>query len=212
MDKKPIIVFDADEQPLLTPGKLELCLDTLDVVAKVLSYLRNQEMQVLLVSAGAIVAGVRKLGLAAYPKQLAEKQAIAAIGQVELIKRYQRAFDEYNHTVGQVLLARNITEIAKHRINAKNVFAELYSLGIIPVINENDTVSTDDILEETNFPLTVTVANIVGADLIIRLDTSGQYDAILPGGGACKKIATYEELFDYISKMEPKQEAVMFTV
>jgi len=196
-----IIVFDADEEPLLKDGQNKLNNEALDSIAMVLSYFRNQEMQTLLVTAGSIIAGIEKLNRHDYPKCLVEKQAVAAIGQVELIKRYQNIFDEYNHTIGQVLLARNITEIAKHRKNAKNTFAELFSLGIIPVINENDTVSTEDIEQETNFPLTATVANIVEADLIVRLNKDFSFDVITPSSK--KTVFSKEDLFLSIKTFEP---------
>lgn len=193
MDKEFIVVFDADELPLIAEGSLKLDSSFMDYLAMVLSHLRNQEIQVLLVTAGAIIAGAEQLGLKSYPTQLTEKQAMAAIGQVELIRRYQNIFDEYNHTIGQVLLARNITGIDKHRKNAKNTFSELFTLGVIPVINENDTVSTDDIIQETNYPLTATVANIVMADIIVRVRKDRVFE-IITGTGS-KTTKNKEELF-----------------
>jgi len=197
MDKEFIVVFDADEFPLIAEGCIKLDITFMDYIAMVLSNLRNQEIQVLLVTAGAIIAGAEQLGLKKYPTQLNEKQALAAIGQVELIRRYQNIFDEYNHTIGQVLLARNITEIEKHRKNAKNTFSELFTLGVIPVINENDTVSTDDIIQETNYPLTATVANIVKADIIVRVRKDEVLELITSQGEVFVK--SKEELFAEIN-------------
>lgn len=203
MNKDFIVVFDTDEQPLIAHGEYKLNTEVLDSVAMILSNLRNQEIQVILVTAGSILAGLEKIGRADYPTQLTEKQAIAAIGQVDLIKRYQNIFDEYNHTIAQVLLARNITEIQKHRKNARNTFDELFNLGIIPVINENDTVSTEDIEQETNFPLTATVANIVEADVIIRVNSNKTFEVVRTGFPT-EVIETKEELFSKIWECKRK--------
>lgn len=210
MDKEFIVVFNADEHPLIGDGCIKLDSAFMDYIAMVLANLRNQEIQVLLVTAGAIVAGAEQLGLASYPTQLTEKQAIAAIGQVELIRRYQNIFDEYNHTIGQVLLARNITDIEKHRRNAKNTFSELFTLGVIPVINENDTVSTDDIVQETNYPLTATVANIVKADIIVRVCKDRLFEIFTSSGTVVKK--NKEELFACIHDFKHEGAFIPFPV
>lgn len=207
MDKEFIVVFDADEHPLIADGCVKLDNSIMDFIAMVLSNLRNQEIQVLLVTAGAIIAGAEQLGLD-YPTHLTEKQALAAIGQVELIRRYQNIFDEYNHTIGQVLLARNITEIQKHRKNAKNTFSELFNLGVIPIINENDTVSTDDIVQETNYPLTATVANIVEADIIVRVRKDRVFELINSSGILCT--LTKEEIFSNIKTFKREGEFAPF--
>ena len=168
------LVFEVEEAPLVgKDGNLNR--KRIDQISMLLSDISNSGRKIILVTAGALVAGKEKLRLDRPPSTLPEKQAIAAIGQVELIKIYQTAFDQYNQKVAQVLLARNILENQNRLKNAKNTFNRLLEMDIIPIINENDTVSTEDIIYENNYPLTASVANIVSAGMLILFDNGNKF-------------------------------------
>jgi len=138
--------------------------------------LRNQGIDVCLVSSGAIAVGRKSIGFKQMPEQLAEKQACAAVGQARLMMTYQKMFAEYHQTVGQVLMTRGTMQNNEARKNAQNTFEELFRLGIIPIVNENDTVSTFEIQFGDNDTLSALVASLTGADLLILLsDIDGLY-------------------------------------
>ena len=144
----------------------------------VLSDLQNSGKEVILVSSGAVGVGVGMIGLEERPTDLVKKQALAAIGQVGLIRLYQKFFDEYSKTVAQVLLTRDGIENSLRRKNARNTLLELLEMKIIPVVNENDTVITDEIEFGDNDTLSAAVATLVQADLLLILtDTDGVYTA-----------------------------------
>ena len=197
MDTVLKIVFEVEEEELVTPDR-KINRQTLDLVAMVLTNFMNSQKQVILVSAGAIAAGVEKIGLNEYPQTLLEKQAVAAIGQVELIRRYQNIFDLYNQMIGQVLIDRSILKNHKRQTNAKNTFDKLLKLNVIPIINENDVTSTDDIVEEDNYPLTAIVANIVKANILIQLNEDFSFNVIEQSKKQIKRFGNKNELFDYI--------------
>lgn len=138
--------------------------------------LRNRGMDVCLVSSGAIAVGRKALGLAERPKDTATKQACAAVGQSRLMMTYQKMFAEYNQTAAQVLMTKNTIFNHISRENAHNTFDQLFRLGAIPVVNENDTVSTYEIKFGDNDTLSALVASLIGADLLILLsDIDGLY-------------------------------------
>ena len=114
-------------------------------LVKVLSDLKNEGHEVILVSSGAIGMGVGKLSLPTRPKDTTTKQACAAVGQCELMYTYDRLFNAYNHTVAQILLTGVDVEHTERRVNFQNTLSRLLELGALPIINENDTVSTDEI-------------------------------------------------------------------
>lgn len=150
-------------------------------LVKVLSDLKNAGHEVILVSSGAIGMGVGKLSLPQRPKDMATKQACAAVGQCELMYTYDRLFTAYNHNVAQVLLTGVDVEDAGRRQNVENTLNRLLELGALPIINENDTVATDEVgVENTigeNDTLSAIVAAAVHADLLILLsDIDGLYD------------------------------------
>lgn len=149
-------------------------------LCKVIADLQNAGKEITLVSSGAIGVGVGKLGLATRPDETRKKQALAAIGQCELMFMYDKFFGEYNHTMAQVLLTADVVESDIKRQNVQNTFTELIDMGIIPVVNENDTVATDE-LEGNNFGdndnLSAIVAKLIDADLLVILtDIDGLYD------------------------------------
>ncbi len=179
-------------------GKLDR--KKMDRLAMVLSNLRNSGKDILVVSSGAIALGSEKLQLEKQPESLIEMQATAAIGQAELIRFYQNFFEEYNQIVAQVLLTSDIMENEGREVNARNTFNTLLEMNIIPIINENDPVSTTDIELDDNYPLALKVARIAQADIIIiKLDTNGKF-LIVPKHTSNSFIAEDEHiLFDKIN-------------
>ena len=150
----------------------------MEKLVKVLSDIKNTDRELVLVSSGAIGVGVGKLGLRERPQTIPGKQAAAAVGQCELMYLYDKYFSEYNHTVGQVLLTRYSLDNAESSENVRNTFNALIGMGAIPVVNENDTVATDEIRVGDNDTLSAIVAKIIGADaLIILSDIDGLYTA-----------------------------------
>lgn len=188
------LIFSVEEDALVNTQRY-INKELLNSIAMILTNLRNSDKEILLVTAGAIASGIEQLKLQSQPKSLSEKQAIAAIGQVELIKRYQNLFDEYTQMVAQVLLARDIIHNPKQQKNARNTFRKLVSLGIIPIINENDTVSTADIEVENNYFLTATVANIVDAHAVICINKDVSFTVLVKGNTVPQHCANKEELF-----------------
>ena len=152
-------------------------IQRMERLCKVLSDLKNAGHEVILVSSGAIAMGVGKLNLPGRPADMPTKQAAAAIGQCELMYFYDKLFTEYNHTVAQLLItAPDIAEGGVRKENFHNTLERLLDLGALPVINENDTISTDEIVIGDNDTLSAIVATLVGADaLILMSDIDGLY-------------------------------------
>lgn len=177
-DKKRIVVkIGTSTITHMSTGNLNL--DTLEKFVRVLTNLRNQNKEVVVVSSGAIGAGRKALGIKDKPKTLSVKQACAAVGQARLMMIYQKLFAEYNQNIAQILITKRImlNDISKN--NAENTFEELLSMGVIPIVNENDPISTDQIQEDVfgdNDTLSANVAELVKADLLILLsDIDGLY-------------------------------------
>ena len=147
-------------------------------LCKTLADLKNAGHQIVLVSSGAIGMGVGKLNLPGRPTDMPTKQAAAAVGQCELMYTYDRLFEEYHHTVAQILLTGSDVENELRHRNFRNTIFRLLELGALPVINENDTVVTDEIAVGDNDTLAAVVAVSVEADLLILLsDIDGLYTA-----------------------------------
>ena len=150
----------------------------MEQLVKVLSDLKNAGHQIILVSSGAIGMGVGKLNLSARPDDMPGKQAAAAVGQCELMYTYDRLFTMYNHTVAQVLLTGEDVEDAARHQNFINTIDRLLALGVLPIVNENDTVATAEISVGDNDTLGAVVATCVKADLLVLLsDIDGLYTA-----------------------------------
>ena len=157
-------------------GKLNL--NYIERIVRELADLKNQGKEVVLVSSGAIGAGLGKLGFKKKPKTTPEKQAIAAVGQGMLIQVYEKVFSEYGHTVAQLLLTRDDLVNRQRYVNARNTLTTLLKFGVIPIINENDTVSVDEIEFGDNDNLSALVASLIDVDLLINLsDIDGLYTA-----------------------------------
>jgi glutamate 5-kinase len=151
---------------------------SIEKLAYVLSAVRRRGVQVILVTSGAIGVGAGRLGLTQRPQELAKKQALAAVGQAELMKIYQKFFEEYNQTVAQVLLTKDVVVIPSRNQNAKRTLHKLLDMDIIPIINENDTIATYEIEFGDNDTLSAIVASLVEADLLVMLsDIDGLYSA-----------------------------------
>ena len=145
----------------------------LEHLVRELCNLRNRGMDVCLVSSGAIAVGRQSLGMTERPRELSTKQACAAVGQARLMMIYQKLFSEYNQLSAQILMTKNTMVNNVNRKNAQNTFNELLSLGVIPIVNENDSISTYELqnLEKfgDNDTLSAMVAALVRADLLILL-------------------------------------------
>lgn len=153
-----------------------LNLMKLEKLIRVLVDLRNQGKEVVLVSSGAIAVGRKALGLKEKPTDKAIKQACAAVGQARLMMVYQKLASEYNQVLSQVLMTKYTMTNDLSRENAQNTFRELLNFGVIPIVNENDTVSTDEIEFGDNDTLSALVAALIHADLLILLsDIDGLY-------------------------------------
>ncbi len=149
-----------------------------EALCRVLSDLKNAGHEVVLVSSGAVGMGVGKLGLPERPTDIPTKQAAAAVGQCELMYTYDKLFSEYRHTVAQVLLTGADIADETHRKNFQNTMYRLLELGVLPIINENDTVATEEIVIGDNDTLAAVVSVAVSADLLVLLsDIDGLYTA-----------------------------------
>lgn len=145
-------------------------------LCRVMSDLKNAGNEIILISSGAIGMGVGKLGLKSRPTDIPTKQAAAAVGQCELMYTYDKLFGEYNHTVAQILLTGEDIENKNRCENFRNTIFRLLALDALPVINENDTVATDEIVIGDNDTLAAIVAANVEADLLVLLsDIDGLY-------------------------------------
>lgn len=149
----------------------------IESLTKVLSDLANQGKEIVLVTSGAIGVGMDKMHLETRPTAIEEKQAAAAVGQCELMNVYARFFAEYNHLIGQILLTPDVIENQTGKEHVTNTFFALLNKGIIPVVNENDSVAVEEIKFGDNDTLSAIVAVLVEADLLIILtDIDGLYD------------------------------------
>ena len=147
-------------------------------LCKIISDIKNSGHEVIVVSSGAIGMGVGKLGLRSRPTDIPTKQAAAAVGQCELMYTYDKLFSEYNHTVAQLLITGDDVKCDKRHENFSNTLNRLLELGALPIINENDTVSTDEIVIGDNDTLAAIVAVNTGAELLVLLsDLEGLYTA-----------------------------------
>lgn len=166
----------------LTYSNGNINLSRIEKLTRVLSDLMNSGKEVVLVTSGAVGVGINKLKLKERPKTIKEKQAAAAVGQSELMNIYAKFFGEYSHIVGQVLLTRDVVEDDHIRQNVVNTFETLINNKVIPIVNENDTVSIDEIENIVRFGdndnLSAIVSGLVSADLLIILsDIDGFYDS-----------------------------------
>ena len=179
----------------------------IDKLARVLSDLSNQGKDVVLVTSGAIGIGVGKLKLKEKPKLIPEKQAVAAVGQCELMHIYSKFFSEYGNIVGQILLTRDVVVNEYSRQNVINTFEALFRKEIIPIVNENDSVSIDEIKVgqkntfNENDTLSAIVSELIKADLLIILsDIDGLYDVDPKKNPDAKMISIIHDITPEVEK------------
>lgn len=206
LKNKKRIVIKIGSSSLTHPETGRLNLRKLEVLARELCDLRNQGKDVILVSSGAVATGVASLGMKEKPTDLKGKQACAAVGQARLMMIYQQLFSEYNQPSAQILMTKNTMVNNINRKNAQNTFQELLELGVIPIVNENDSISTYELqtLEKfgDNDTLSAVVAALVQADLLILLsDIDGLFTDDPNTNPDAKFIDIVEDLSDEFLNM-----------
>ena len=183
----------------LTHGTGKLNIRRVEKLCKVISDLKNAGHEMVLVSSGAIAMGLGKVNMSTKPSDIPTKQALAAIGQCELMYSYDKLFSEYHHTVAQILLTGSDVEDPQRHLNFQNTMSRLLELGALPVINENDTVATAEIAVGDNDTLAAIVAVNIHADLLILMsDIEGLYTADPHRDPEAKLIADVGELTEDI--------------
>lgn len=171
-------------------------------LCRVISDMKNQGHEMILVSSGAIGMGVGKLSLKERPEDIPTKQACAAVGQCELMYVYDKEFSEYNHTIAQILITRSDIDNDTCHTNFKNTVTRLLEFGVMPVINENDTVSTEEIVIGDNDTLGAIVAVSAEADMLILLsDIEGLYTADPRKDPDARLVTNVDELTDDIMQL-----------
>ena len=207
-DKKRIVIkIGSSSLTHAETGKLNL--RKLEILVRELGDLRNQGKDVVLVSSGAIAVGAAALGFKEKPQEPRQKQACAAVGQARLMMIYQKLFGEYNQMAGQILMTKNTMVNNANRKNAENTFNELLSMGVIPIVNENDSISTYELqsLEKfgDNDTLSAVVAALIGADLLILMsDIDGLFTDDPNTNPDAKFIDTVETLDDELLNIDRK--------
>ena len=195
------IVIKIGTSTLAHPSGL-LNIKRVEELCKIMSDLKNAGNEIILVSSGAIAMGVGKLSLPEKPSDIPTRQAAAAVGQCELMYTYDKLFAEYNHTVAQILITGDDVEHENRRHNFENTILRLLQLGVLPIINENDTISTDEIVIGDNDTLGAIVAKAVSADLFILLsDIDGLFTADPHKDENAQLISVVEEITPEIEKM-----------
>ena len=179
-----------------------LNIKRIELLCKIVSDLRNAGHEIILVSSGAIGMGVGKLNLTERPRDVAGKQAAAAVGQCELMYTYDKLFSEYNHTVAQILLtADDLRNEERHR-NFENTMKRLLEMQVLPIINEHDTVATEEIGIGDNDTLSAFVAVSVGADMLVLLsDIDGLFTADPHKDPTATLIERVDGIDDYIRSL-----------
>ena len=186
----------------LTHPQGGLNFDKIDRLTMVLSDMKNSGKQVILVTSGAVSAGVSKLGMHRRPNCMKEKQAAASVGQSELMFIYDKFFSQYGQTIAQLLLTKTVLSQDDLRFNATNTLETLLDYGVIPIVNENDSVATDEIAYGDNDTLSAITAHLVKADLLVLLsDIDGLYNDNPNTNPDAKLIPIVHQLNDDIVKM-----------
>ena len=200
-DKKRIVI-KIGSSSLTHPETGALNLTKLEVLVREISELHNMGKDVIVVSSGAIAVGRRAAGLGHRPSETKEKQACAAIGQARLMMIYQKLFSEYNQLAAQILMTKRTVMDNLSRFNALNTFRELLKLGAIPIVNENDTVSTYEMQFGDNDTLSAIVAALIDADLLLLLsDIDGLFTDDPNSNPNAELIHVVEKLDDHLLKM-----------
>lgn len=187
----------------LTYSSGRINLQRLEKLAWTLADLRNQGKDIILVSSGAIAVGAARLGLKERPRDIMGKQASSAVGQAVLMQIYEKFFMEYNQKVAQILLTRDVFEFETKRRNARNTLETLLNMGVIPIVNENDTVATEELTGfSDNDTLSASVANLTSSKLLIILsDIDGMYQSDPNVNPDAKIINIVDKIDDNIFKI-----------
>ncbi|MBO6162999.1 MAG: glutamate 5-kinase [Eubacterium sp.] len=202
LKEKRRIVIKIGSSSLVHKETGEVDFMRIEKLIRILSDLKNQGKDVVLVSSGAIVVGCKTLGLKKRPEVLSMKQACAALGQLELMMLYQKLFLEYNHRAAQVLLTFDVISNQERRMNATNTLKQLLDLDVIPVVNENDTVATEEIEFGDNDTLSAIVASLIDADLLVLLtDIDGLYTDDPRKNPEARKLSVVERIDDKLLSM-----------
>ncbi|MBR5155936.1 MAG: glutamate 5-kinase [Clostridia bacterium] len=199
-DLKRIVIKVGTSSLTYETGKINI--KKIESLVRVISDLRNRGVEVVLVSSGAVGAGVGKLNLPEKPDDIRAKQALAAIGQASLVSIYDRFFSEYGHSTAQVLLTKFILEDEERYQNTKNTFETMFRYGVIPIVNENDVISTYELEFGDNDTLSAYIAELVEAELLIILsDIDGLFDKNPAENPDAKLIPCVRELDDSITAL-----------
>lgn len=194
--KKKRIVVKIGSNSLTHPMTGHVDYIKIERLVRELCDIKNRGMDVCLVSSGAIAVGRQSLGFKERPQKTAQKQALASVGQARLMSIYQRYFSEYNQSAGQILMTKNTMTDDVSRKNAEHTFEQLFAMDVIPVVNENDTISTYEMQFGDNDTLSSIVSSLIGADLLILLsDIDGLYTSD-PRKHPDAKLVSYVEKID----------------
>lgn len=197
MEKKRIVVKVGTSTLTHKTGKTNIA--RISDLVNVLADLHNMGHEIILVSSGAIAIGTSRLGLKSKPDTIMGKQAAAAVGQGELMFLYDKFFGEYDVVVSQLLFTYDALENSDNKEHLTNTFNQLLKYGSIPVVNENDSVSIEELLNGDNDCLSATVAELIGADMLILLtDTDGLYDGNPSENPEARMIDIVEEITEEI--------------
>ena len=196
-DKKRIVV-KIGSSSLMHPQSGALNLGKIERLVRQLTDLNNEGKDVVLVSSGAIAVGRKALNMKKNPERVCAKQACASVGQAQLMMNYQKLFSEYNQPTGQILMTKYTILNPVARENAHNTFDELFRMGIIPIVNENDTISTYEIHFGDNDTLSALVASLTNADLLIMLSDINGFYTDNP------RVDTDAQLIPFVEKMDDK--------
>lgn len=200
-DKKKIVI-KIGSSSLLHEETGGVDFRKLEKLVRIVCDLKNQGRDVVLVSSGAIAVGFQALGLRTKPKTVSLKQACAAVGQAQLMMIYQKLFMEYNHKAAQVLLTFDAITDNERRRNAENTLTELLQQDVIPVVNENDTVATEEIEFGDNDTMSAIVAHLIKADLLVLLtDIDGFYTDDPHKNKDAVKLSVVEKITDDLKGM-----------
>ena len=175
-------------------GTGRLNIRRMEALACPLSDIKNSGCEIILISSGAVAAGAAKLSISHRDRSLSEKQALAAVGQPELMRMYERLFAAYGHNVAQILMTRDVVDVPVRLEHLKSTLSKLFSLGCLPVVNENDSISDDELQFGDNDTLSAYVAAVAEAQLLINLsDIDGLYDSDPRKNAHAKLISRVED-------------------
>lgn len=196
-DKKTIVLKVGTSSLAFPSGRINF--ERIEQLVSVIEGLKKMGKNVVLVSSGSIGVGVGKLGLSGRPKDLQGKQACASVGQAVLMKIYRKFFGVVNINIAQILLTYDVYSVEKKNKNARNTFAKLLEMGIVPIVNENDSVATDEIEIGDNDRLSAMVATLCNADLLILLsDIDAMFTADPRKNPDAKRISVVEKIDEKI--------------